>query len=305
MNISYLKTFVAVAKLKSFSKAAQELRITQPAVSFQIHSLEKEVKEVLFDRSGQNIALTEAGEIFLKYAEQIVELSEKLIDEISELRMLVRGRLEIGASNIPGEYILPVFLSEFKSSYPDVEIRLSVYDTQEVISLLLAHEINLGFCGALAKAVPIIFEEFAYDEIVIAMPPDHPLAGRKNLSLKELTKYPLIMREQGSGTRKVFLEALKKQGLEESDLNIALELGSTQAVLSALSAGNTIAPISIYAVKDAVKNGSLVYKRIENLDLKRPLYIAYNEKAPFSKAQEAFLKLIRDKKEDILKRIKV
>lgn len=293
MNISYLKTFVTVARLRSFSKAAQELKLTQPAVSFQIHSLEKELKEVFFDRTGQNVSLTEAGEIFLKYAEAIVNLSEKLYDELADLKMLVRGRLEIGASNIPGEYILPRILGEFKRSYPDVEIKLNVHDTGEVISLLLAHEINLGFCGATAKAVPIIFEEFATDEIVIALRTDHELAQKSHLTLKDLKKYPIIMREEGSGTRKTFLEALKKRGIEESDLNIALELGSTQAVLSAALSGLGLAPVSIFALKDHLANGLLTYKKIEKVNLKRPLYIAYNEKAPFSKAQETFLNFIR------------
>ncbi|MCX7832063.1 MAG: selenium metabolism-associated LysR family transcriptional regulator [Actinobacteria bacterium] len=304
MNISYLKTFVTVAKLKSFSKAAQELKLTQPAVSFQIHSLEKEIREVLFDRSGQNVTLTEAGEIFLKYAEKIVGFTERMLDEISELRMLIRGKLEIGASNIPGEYILPIFLSEFKQNYPDVEIRLSVHDTHEVISMLLSHEISLGFCGASAKAVPIIFEEFAYDEIVIAMKPSHPAASKKFLSVKDIKRFPLILREEGSGTRKVFLEALRSQGVDEKDLNIILELGSTQAVLSALSSDIGMAPISIFAIKEHLKNGSLTFKRVEGLNLKRPLFIAYNEKSPFSKAQEVFLELIRNRKNEVLEVLK-
>lgn len=305
MNISYLKTFVTVAKLKSFSKAAQQLKLTQPAVSFQIHSLEKEIKEILFDRSGQNVTLTEAGEIFLKYAEKIVGFTERMLDEISELRMLIRGKLEIGASNIPGEYILPIFLSEFKQNYPDVEIKLSVHDTHEVISLLLSHEITLGFCGASAKAVPIIFEEFAYDEIVIAMRPSHPAASKKLLSIKDIKEFPIILREEGSGTRKVFLEALSSQGVDEKDLNVILELGSTQAVLSALNIDVAIAPISIFAIKEHLKNGSLTFKRLEGINLKRPLFIAYNEKSPFSKAQEVFLELIRNRKSEVLEFLRI
>lgn len=301
MNISYLKTFVTVAKLRSFSKAAQELKLTQPAVSFQIHSLEKEIREILFDRSGQSVTLTEAGQIFLKYAEEIVNLTDKMFDEISELKMLVRGKLEIGASNIPGEYLLPIFLSEFKKVYPDVEVKLSVFDTQEVISRLLSHEINLGFCGAQAKAVPLIFEEFAEDEIVMAMSSLHPLAAKKILTERDIRKSPMILREEGSGTRKVFLEAMKELGIDEKDLNVILELGSTQAVISALSINLAIAPISIYAIKEHVKTGILTYRRIEGANLRRPLFIAYNEKAPFSKAQEAFLSLIKEKKEEILK----
>lgn len=301
MNISYLKTFVTVAKLRSFSKAAEQLQLTQPAVSFQIHSLEKEYKEVFFDRSGHSIQLTEAGQIFYEYARKIVEFNDELIEKLGELRSLVRGKVVIGASNIPGEYILPVILGEFKKAYPDVEISLMIYDTQEIISMLLSHEINLGFCGAAVKHVPLIFEEFADDELVIAMSFNHPLASKKNLNLNDIKKYPLILREKGSGTRKIFLESISQAGFNESDLNIALELGSTQAVLSAAQSGLGIAPVSIYAVKEHVNSGTLTYKKMADVDLKRPLYIAYNEKASFSKAQEALLSMIREQKENFLK----
>ncbi len=298
MNISYLQTFVTVARLKSFSKAAEQLKLTQPAVSFQIHSLEKEYQEVFFDRSCQSVKLTEAGEIFLKYAQKIVEANEELRAELGELKNLIRGRLEIGASNIPGEYILPGLLGEFKKRYPDVEVKLSIYDSKEVISLLLAHEINIAFCGADVKSVPIVFEQFADDELVIAMHESHHLTSKTKLKLKDLLKNPIILREEGSGTRKVFLEALQAAGYCEKDLNITLELGSTQAVLSAVASGLGIAPVSIYALKNNFAPKSVVYRRVSELDLRRPLYIAYNEKSPFSKAIQAFLEIVREKKRE-------
>jgi DNA-binding transcriptional LysR family regulator len=285
-------------KLPSF---ATQLRLTQPAVSFQIHSLEKEYKEVFFDRSGQSIQLTEAGKLFYEFALKIVELNEELLDRLSELRSLVRGKIEIAASNIPGEYILPIILGEFKKTYPDVEVKLLIHDTQEIISLLLSHEINLGFCGAAAKSVPLTFEEFAEDEIVIAMPPDHPLTQKSSIKAKDIKKFPIIMRERGSGTRKTFLEALSEAGIEEKDLNIVLELGSTQSVVSAVQSGLGIAPVSIYALKDHINSGSLTYRKVSDIRLRRPLYIAYNEKAAFSKAQEALLNLIRERKLEILR----
>lgn len=303
MNLSYFATFVQVAKLKSFSRAAEVLRLTQPAVSFQIHALEKAYQEVFFDRSGQSIELTDAGKIFLSYAEEILKLNDKLMDSLSELRDLVRGSIEIGASNIPGEFILPKLMGEFKHQYPDVSLKLSIYDTAEVISKLLTHEINLGFCGAAAKKVPLIYEEFAVDELVIACSAGSHLANKKELSLKDILNNPIVLREEGSGTRKVFLQELERKGRSLEDLNIVLELGSTQAVLSAVSSGIGITPVSYFAVIDHVEAGTIKAFRVKDMNLKRPLYIAYNEKAPFSKAQAAFLEFVRERKEALMNMI--
>lgn len=302
MNLSYFETFLQVAKLKSFSRAAETLKLTQPAVSFQIHALEKAYQEVFFDRSGQNIKLTEAGEIFFQHAEEILNSNELLVEKLGELRDLVRGKLEIGASNIPGEYILPRLLGDFKRTFPEVTLRLKIFDTREVISRLLSHKINIGFCGAESKKVPLIYEEFAIDELVIAMPPTHPLTNKKNLRLSDIVKHPLVMREEGSGTKKVFLETLDEKGIKEEDLNIAIELGSTQSVLSAVSSGVGITPVSYFAVIDHVDAGTIVSRKVSDLDLSRPLYVAYNEKTPLNKAQVAFLDFIKNRKDALMKK---
>lgn len=301
MNLSYFKTFVQVAELESFSKAADILRLTQPAVSFQVHALEKAYQEVLFDRSAQQIRLTDAGKTFYQYAKRMLELNNELYERLGELKDLVRGELKIGASNVPGEYILPRLAGEFKTIHPQVNIKIDVMDSKEVITRLLAHQLDVGFCGAIQKKVPIIYEELAVDELVIAMRPDHPLASHEYVRLPDFKKYPFVMREEGSGTRFTFREAIEAKGLPENKLSIVLELGSTQAVLSAVAQGAGITPVSIYALLDHVKACSLTYRKVLGLNLKRKLYIAYNEKAPMSKTHSAFLEFIRTKTSEIEK----
>lgn len=297
MNLSYFKTFVYVAELESFSRAAEALNLTQPAVSFQIHALEKAYEEVFFDRSSQQIRLTEAGKVFLEHAREILRVNERLVEQLGELRDLVRGSLQLGASNIPGEYILPHMLGEFKKAHPQVSVRLDIMDTGEVISKLLSHQLDIGFCGAAKTKVPIVYEDFSTDELVIAMPVDHPLARKRTVKAEDLKKYPMVAREDGSGTRTVFREALREVGMSESDFTIALELGSTQAVLSAVMSGVGISPISIFALRDHVASGTIAFRRVSDLNLRRPLYIAYNEKAAISKAQVAFIQFLRDNRE--------
>lgn len=299
MNLSYLRTFVYVAELESFSKAAEALNLTQPAVSFQIHGLEKAYQEVLFDRSSQQIRLTDAGKIFLKYARDILKLNDALSLEIADLRDLVRGQLFVGASNIPGEYILPHLLGEFKEAHPQVNIKLEVMDTKEVISRLLSHKLDVGFCGAASKRVPIIYEDFATDELVIAMPAGHPLAAKNNLRLNDLKKHRFVMREEGSATRQIFKEAIEARGVLESDLNIALELGSTQAVLSAVAGGIGITPVSVFAINNLTRADSITFGKVADLNLKRKLFIAYNEKSPMSKAQSAFIEHVKSRRDHI------
>jgi DNA-binding transcriptional LysR family regulator len=297
VNLSYFKTFVYVADLKSFSRAAEVLNLTQPAVSFQIHALEKAYEEVFFDRSSQQIRLTEAGKVFLKHARDILAANDRLVEELGELKDLVRGNLVLGASNIPGEYILPLMLGEFKKLHPQVSVRLDIMDTGEVIAKLLSHELDVGFCGAAQKKVPLVYEHFAIDELVIALPPGHPLTSKRTIKPTDLKKYPMVVREEGSGTRTVFRDALREAGLSESDFTIVLELGSTQAVLSAVMSGVGITPVSVFALRDHVASGSLSFRKVSGLNLKRPLYIAYNEKAAISKAQLAFVEFLRDNKQ--------
>ncbi len=295
VNLNYYKTFIMVSELGSFSHAAERLGITQPAVSFQIQALEKSYGEVLIDRSGATIKLTEAGEIFLEHATEITETNEALLEALSELRDLVRGTLEIGASNIPGEYVLPRLLGEFKETYPDIRVRLEVADTGDILHRLLTHDLDIGFIGSFPDRTPLKAMRVATDRLVCAMPPNHALASRKKLSLRDLMNYGLVLRETGSGTRRTLEQALAQKERSLEDANVVMELGSTQAVLSAVAGGLGITVVSSFATADHVAAGTILVRDFPDLDLVRDLYVAFNEKTPLSRAQDAFLDFIEER----------
>lgn len=293
MNINYFKTFVTVVEEKSFSEAAKILKISQPAISFQIQSLEKRFGEALLDRSGVKIELTSAGKVFLDYARKIVNLNQNLEDAIDQLRETVRGELKLEASTIPGEYVVPKILGRFKERYPLVEISLEISDTGKVIQKTFDHRIDIGFIGALPpkKFKNIKATKFATDRLVLVLPKDHSLSTKKPISIRDLLDQPFILREEDSGTRRTFEKALKKKRLNLNDFKVVMELGSNQAILSAVEAGLGVSVLSAWAAEKTQKLGEVESASISDLELERDLYIIYDIGRPQSHPQKAFLEI--------------
>ncbi|MDI6891733.1 MAG: selenium metabolism-associated LysR family transcriptional regulator [Actinomycetota bacterium] len=291
MNLSYFKTFLTVVEKKSFSGAAKALNLSQPAISFQIQTIEKEYGEILLDRSGSKIVPTEAGKIFSYFAKEILRANDMLGESLDEFRGIVRGRLKIGASTIPGEYVLPRLLGKFKQKFPEVQPTLEISDTKEIIEKLGAHEIDIGFVGAHPKKGTLKVERFAADELILILPPDHSLKSRKRLGFQEIIKEPFILREIGSGTRKTLEGALNGQGLSLEDLNVTMELGSTQAILTAVEGGLGISILSRWAAKKALKLKTVRTVPLET-SISRDLYLIYDERRFLSRAQREFIDFV-------------
>ena len=275
MKIAILKTFLTVVQEKSLTRAAEALYLTQPAVSKHIKMLEKYFNTRLFHRQGQKITLTEGGEILYIQAKEILKEWESTKLKISELSSTVGGVLRIGASTIPGEYLLPYLLGSFKKQYPEVEIKLEVGDTQEVVRKILAEEIHLGVVGAWIERKKLLAKKFADDEVVLILHPEHPLAKEEKVKPSVLGKENLIWREKGSGTRKVVEEKLLKAGITVETLTPVMELGSTQAIITAVEAGLGISFVSFWAVRREEALKRLVVKKMEGVLLKRKLYYLY------------------------------
>ena len=294
MNISYLNTFITVVEKNSFSAAAKTLGLSQPAVSFQVQAIEKELGAPLLERRGAGLTLTPAGEETLVSAGRIIKTYQELLSFITEARETVTGRLVLEASTIPGEFLVPRFIAEFKKTYPQVEITLNISDSGQVIQRLSAHEADIGFIGALPAKLPkgMSSEPFAEDVLTLVIPASHALAGRKQVSIKSLFSQPFIMREKGSGTRATFVNALVKAGLKPSDLTVVLELDGNQAVLSAVEAGLGVAVISSWPASSAARSGGISIVRINNLDLTRNLYVVHDSSRLDNAARRAFLALV-------------
>ncbi len=298
MNLSYFKTFTVVVNTGRFSEAAKVLRLTQPAISFQIQALEKRYGETLLERSGGQLSLTPAGEIFLDYARRIVDLNDELHTRIEKVKEDVSGRLSLEASTIPGEYVLPKLIGRFLSEYPAVDVSLSISDTDEVIDHILERQIDIGFTGARpkSKAKKLRFTEFIKDELVVVTPPGDPYASRKQVKIKDIVDRPWVLRESGSGTRKTFAAALKKAGLSEKDLKHRMELASNQAILAAVEAGLGISVISRWAAQGAAKAGAIGLVKISDIDLTRNLFLVYDADKPLSRAEETFIDFVNEAK---------
>lgn len=252
-----LQVFFMVAKVLSFTKAAETLHMTQPAVTFQVKQLEEFFNTRLFDRTHNKISLTDAGKIVYDYSELILEHYEKMNDEVKQLTGEVAGSLLIGASTTIAEYMLPRLLGAFKRQFPDVNIRLQVGNTETIVAMIENNMIDLGVVEAPVYNKNLEVEVCRIDEMVLIVSIDHPLASKSKISVEELKKYLYISREEGSGSRSVIDSYIKEQGLSYSDLKVEMELGSPEAVKMAVESNVGIAIVSRTTLNKELKLNTL------------------------------------------------
>ena len=290
-----MRVFITVADKKNFSKAAKALSLTQPAVSFQIQTLEQYYQTMLFDRVNRHVKLTAAGELLLDYAVHMNNLQAELERNMQQLTGHVKGELLIGASTTIGEYILPYVVGNFKQDYPDVNVTIQIMNTKDIGSAVSNKTFDLGIVeGPLDMGESIEAHKFLEDELVLAMPADHPLASKGTITLEELKTLPYITREPGSGSRLIFEQALIDADFDIEDLNIVMELGSTTSIKSAIMGGLGISTISKWAIQDLLKTGKVVALNIEGLTLKRNFNIILNHEKFQSEATGKFLDFLDD-----------
>jgi DNA-binding transcriptional LysR family regulator len=295
MNLEILRTFVEVVDRGSQSAAARHLGISQPAVSKQLQRLEAELDACLLarDRRGAH-ALTPVGQKVLAFARETLARADQLAQDLADLKAEVQGVVRVAASTIPGEYLLPALLAGFRNAYPLVEPRLTIAGTSDVVAKLVSGEADVGFVGATIDHPRLTLEPFEVDEVVVAVPADHPFAGRTTLSMAELAEQPLILRESGSGTRLSVEAALARQGLSLPSEATALILGSTAAVIQAVEQGLGIGFVSSRSVVQRVAAGRLACLRVEGLNLRRPLYLACLDPVAGSRPVQVFLAFVRE-----------
>jgi len=292
MNLKQLESFVAVVEAKSFTRAAKIMFITQPAISFQIKALEEHLGIQLLNRTDQEVSLTEGGGILYREAKKILLSYGEIVNGIDQLKNLEAGILKLGASTIPGEYILPQYLGEFNKLYPQVDLSLKVGSTQQVMDWLKERVIDLGVIGAAVELPGIKLLPFLEDELVLITPADGGWKNQQVVTVDQLTNYKLILREKGSGTRTVIERILAQQGFEVDKLKVVMELGTTRAVLTAVSAGLGISFVSKWAANDLLEFNKLKQLHIEGLDLKRRLYLIISEQHYLSVIGNKFLDFV-------------
>src|SRR6201997_1936065 len=237
MDTKQLVAFCAVVEHHSFSHAADQLGVTQPAVSLQIRSLEQRLRQQLPDRSGRRVEPTEAGLRLYRGAQRLLALEQQLLTELGEeAQGELEGRLEIGASTGPGGSVLPVLLGEFQQLHPKVHVALTVSDTHTVVEQVARRELELGIVGATGRQRGVSFEPFYRDQVVLAVPGGHRRAG-KTMTLEELKAEPLVLMQDGAGIRQMIDDELRELGLRMRDLNVSLELGLQESARAAVLGG--------------------------------------------------------------------
>ena len=275
IDLHQLRIFSLVAEKKSFTEAAEAMYLTQPTVSSHIKLLENDLGVTLFDRLPRGVELTGAGEIMYRYSKEILALHRQSIEAIQEYSGSLRGILKIGGSNIPGEYIVPNLLKELRRAAPEIKVHLQIADTREITALVTEGALEVGMVGGRPDQDVLEHRPYCRDRMVMIVPAAHPLAKGKVKSvswLKILTE-PVWLREAGSGTRKTLLEAMEKHGKQPTDLMIAGELGSTEAVKQAVRAGEGVSIVSSFSVGDDGGNGRLWSIELDGLDLDRSFYL--------------------------------
>jgi DNA-binding transcriptional LysR family regulator len=270
MELKYIEIFCTVVELKSFSKAAQALHLTQPTISVHIKALEDEFSTKLLDRLGRTILPTQDGEVLYRYAKEIVALKENARRAMERVAGTVSGKLTIGASTIPGEYILPQLLAGFKLAYPGVFPTLRIGDSNDIYESVLRGTVDLGVIGTAVKDKNIVSRKFLGDEIILVA-----LATSMESALNKdgIKTVPLLMREKGSGSRSTIEAHLNRIGLTLDSLNIVAEIGSSQALIQAVKSGMGLAFTSRLSVLDEIERGTMKAVKYKGLLIRRDFYV--------------------------------
>lgn len=292
MEIRKLEAFCRIVELKSFTKAAEAVFLTQPTVSQHIQDLEQELDQKLFDRLGRQIIPTHVGRIFYDYASRILQIQTEAVQAVEKYCGRLTGRIQIGCGTIPGTYILPDLIGRFRRSHPDIKASVYISSSKVIAGNVIAGEYETGVVGARWKEESLVWNKVFTDELKVIVHPDHCWAAEKQIPLEKIADQPFIFREPESGTRRVIAQFLKDNGLNEKKLSEVAQLGSTAAVKEMVKKNAGISIISRQAVEDDISWGRLAAISIKGHKLQRPFYLIKRRNrnlSPVAAAFQAFL----------------
>jgi DNA-binding transcriptional LysR family regulator len=294
MDTRQLQAFCAVVEKKSFSQAAEQLGVTQPAVSLQVRALEERLGQTLLDRSGRRVEPTEAGRRLYRSAQRMLALEEQLMEEVAADDGRLAGTLSIGASTGPGAHLVPLLLCEFQRDHPDLHVALSIWDTQMVIDRVADRQLEVGVVGALRRHRSLEFEPLVRDQIVLAVPPGHPAADG-TISVEDLKQETLIVMQEGAGVRQVVEAELRRAGLRLRGVEPKLELGLQESIKSAVAGGYGVSFISKTAIEGELAAGRLAAAQVEGIEPARQIYLVRARGRSMTRAAEAFVEFAKER----------
>jgi len=291
LDIHHLYIFSAVYRHKSFTKAAQQVNISQPTVSEHIRNLEDELGCRLFDRIGRGIEPTESARRLLPKALEIIEELAQLKAELLGGEDVVKGEVVVGASTIPSTYILPVMIKKFRKLYPEIFFRVRIEDSQKVNQMLIDNELYCGIVGAKADNHNLEYEPFFRDELILVAAPG--FVPKRSLGSKDLQGLPFIQRERGSGTRKAAKENFRRLGFRLRSQDVVAEFGSTAAVKEAVKCGLGLAVVSRLAVAEELNDNSLEVVSLAGAKMERYFYLVHHKKRTLPSQHRKFCQFLR------------
>ncbi|MGE5306119.1 MAG: selenium metabolism-associated LysR family transcriptional regulator [Alphaproteobacteria bacterium] len=294
LDLHKLEIFYWVAELKSFSRAAELLSLRQPTVSAHVQELEKLVADKLFYRTPGKVSLTPLGQVLAARAKNLLAFKRETVAAVEQFHGTLSGELWVGGSNIPGEYLLPQKLGAFVKKFPAVKPILRIRDSAGIIEDVLDGKVELGFIGFKGKDGRLCYEKIWDDEMVLAVPKEHPWSARKFIKIADLRGERFISREHGSGTLDSFRQLLAKARRPPDEvLNISMELGSTQAVKEALLAGFGVSILSRISIRHQLADGSLVAVPIRGLTMRRDFYQIFHRRRPLHPIAKTFREFLK------------
>ena len=295
MDFKQLEAFVYVVKLKSFSKAAQRIYLTQPTISAHINSLEKELDTKLIERGTKYVYHTKPGSILYKYAVKMLNLREDAVCSVKNYNKELKGTLTICASTVPSQNILPKVIAAFREEYPHVTFNILRQDSELVVESISKGMADIGFCGTDTHNPDCVFESFIQDHLVIITPNTERFRQMRTTGIKAdfLKTEPIILREEGSGTRKETEHFLAKAGIDIGELKIAAQFNDPDSIKHAVSQGMGISIISKAAVEDYENFGLLLSFDLSGISMDRHLYIVSHKNNPLSFIGEVFLNFVK------------
>jgi len=293
MNLNLFRTYVKVVETQNLSKTADELGISQPAVTKQIQTLEDMYGVLLLERSGRKLKTTEAGQTLYCYAREIIKTVEKTGKAMEKVSGSQKGKLALGASTIPGQYILPYLVKTFKDKYPDISISMEISDTEKIFSRVAERELDVGVVGGWFNNRKVEGFQWLEDELVLIVPEKHEFAGLSEIDIQKAVNEKWIFREKGSGTRRAAEDLMAAYGIKKEDLNVYMETGSTEAVLATVEAGMGVSIVSSWAIKEAES-----YRKIRSIKISHPaatrfIYVIYPRQKKQRKSVITFLNFLR------------
>ena len=290
MNRNHLAIFHAVARCGSFTAAAADMLISQPALSMQVREFEKQLGVELLERLPRGVKLTAAGEILFGYADRIQAMEASAVQAMKDVRSLKRGTLALGCSLTIGTYLLPPLLARFISKYPDIRTQIRIANTADIQQQIIDGVVDIGLTEGFVEDSALDGVIFRYDQLIAVAAPGHPLTQQRNITLKKCVGFPLILREKGSGTRAVLERAATKAGLS---LEPIMELTSPEAIKTMVMANIGVAVMSQLAVEAEVRAGSLAAIPLTDCKLHRPLHRVVRRDRQSSQALTAFLAMLQ------------